>query len=242
MRDCLREKMIRFTALSDWCVLLCCFLQTPTKEIVAQLTRCAPYDDIVAIGREAGIVELDDLEQVAEGFKRVHRNLVQGRCGLTELRQEHTRLFMHPKHPEIPPYESAFLDRERVALGKPSADPYLFVNPIATDALSFYKKAGFSCSRHTAPADHVTVELEYLSKAFFSLADCLRKVSEGGEDEEALALLNQEEEALRRFEDAHVYTWMPAFFESCIQKSTSEFYRSVGSLGVLFIEQGLGER
>lgn len=228
----LRELIIEQSALSDWYALLCYLLQTPSAEMLDQLATVSMGDDVRAIASEAG-VGLQEVAAVAASFDELHGELAAGSLGLSDLRQEHTRLFRHPKHPRVQYYESLFLDEERVAAGKSSSEPCLFVNPVAMNAVEFYKKGGFATPNHDFPPDYVATELEFASKNHHRVAELANEAlmaASRGEPVDAESL-EAAIERLRAFKDAHVLNWMPRFFEKLSAEANGIFYPQVGILG-----------
>ena len=119
----------------------------------------------------------------------------------------------------------------------------LFVNPEATDAKAAYRAAGFAFETYKLPADHITIELEFMAKAHFVVAEQL--VSTNGAcdtpDADAKAAAVQPTDADERlgraqktfdtFRSQHVTNWMPSFFDALLNETTSTFYRGVDLFG-----------
>lgn len=232
-REDLQMKVVRHSALSDWYALLCYLLQMPSRATVAQLGEVSPADDVRSIVYELGNA-VDDLGAITEGLEKVHASVASGECSLSDLRREYTRLFAHPKHPCVQPYESLFLDGERVASGKPSAQPCLFVNPVAMDAIERYKKERLPVASHEFPADHVTIELEFASKCHHQIAWLANALLSGGDGHAGIAYreeLSGRLERLQTFKQVHILNWMPHFFDALSCGGCGCFYPAVGALG-----------
>lgn len=225
------------SALSDWYSLLCYFLQVPSEEMIAQLGALSTSGDVRAMASEAG-VEAVSLAEVLQGLDELHRSVSEGKCGLSDIRQEHTRLFVHPKHPCVQPYESMFVDGERIATGRQSAQPCLFVNPVAMNAVEHYKCAGFSVSGHELPADHVVVELEFASKMHYQLASLAHEAAtlDEGEAAPCLERFNELSQQFAAFKEEHLLGWMPRFFERLSREGRGPLYPCVGVLGCVLMD------
>ncbi|MEC4175107.1 molecular chaperone TorD family protein [Adlercreutzia sp. R7] len=225
------------SALSDWYSLLCYFLQAPSEEMIEQLGALSASGDVRSMASEAG-VEAASLAEVLQELDELHRSVSEGRCGLSDIRQEYTRLFMHPKHPCVQPYESMFVDGERVAAGKQSAQPCLFVNPIAMNAVEHYKRAGFRVPGHELPADHMVVELEFASKMHCRLASLVHEAStaDDGEAPRCSERFNGLSQQFSAFKEEHLLNWMPRFFERLSQEGRGPLYPCVGALGCVLMD------
>lgn len=224
------------SALSDWYSLLCYFLQAPSGEMIEHLGALSASGDVRAMASEAG-VEVASLTEALQGFDELHRSVSEGKCGLSDIRQEYTRLFMHPKHPCVQPYESMFVDGERIAAGKQSAQPCLFVNPVAMNAVDHYKCAGFRVPGHELPADHVVVELEFASKMHYQLAYLAHEASTFDEGEAApyLERFDELSQQFAAFKEEHLLSWMPRFFGRLSQEGRGPLYPCVGALGCVLM-------
>ncbi len=247
--DC-RLQAVRQSAFSDGYALLCYLLQSPTQHMLDELDQASPGADMLAIAQEIGAHD-ERVTQACACFDQVSEEIRAGKVSLTDFRAEYTRLFRHPKHPALYPYEALFLDAQRVSQGQTSTHPVLFVNAEATDAKAAYKAAGFAFETYKLPADHITIELEFMAKAHFVVAEqlvsadadaaydapdaeqlagaaCADEAAQPACDDERLA---RAQAALKAFRSQHVANWMPAFFDALANETTSTFYRGVALFG-----------
>lgn len=241
MADC-RLQAVRQSAFSDGYALLCYLLQSPTQHMLDESGKASPGSDMLAIAEEIGACD-DRVAQARACFDQVSQEIDAGAVSLTDFRAEYTRLFRHPKHPVLYPYEALFLDAQRVSQGQTSTHPVLFVNPEATDAKAAYRTAGFAFETYKLPADHITIELEFMAKAHFVVAEQLVSADAAGDapgaEAEAAAMqptdaderLGRAQSVLNAFRSQHVANWMPSFFDALLNETTNTFYRGVALFG-----------
>lgn len=230
------QRLKYHTAMADLYSLLEYLLQFPTQEMVDQMARVPIANDIEAIFDELGFKD-DSTADVLASFSRLQERFSAGSWSLSSVRQSYTRLFMHPKHPLVIPYEGLFLDARRVESGLISAEPCMFVNPSAVDASSRYKECDIAVSNHSLPPDHVCVELEFASKMHALIAcelvDFNADSSACAEAEDGGDGVSSLEEKLQEFEKKHLLNWVPEFCGACTKEDADSFYGCVGRFGLL---------
>jgi len=210
-------------AASDMFQLLSMPMRLPKKEMAAGLLDGSITEDVTTIFRELGF-NLENTQTIEEAFIKIKE------CGknedelLSELRQEYTRLFTHPKKPAIAIYEAIF----RYKPGKGEAPPVLFISPAALDAERCYKKAGLKMSKEiNESGDHMATEMEFMMYLYQQKAKAIR--------ENAEADLARRNEEIAEFNRLHLKRWAVEFFEKCKVASKSEVYRLIGETGSLFL-------
>jgi TorA maturation chaperone TorD len=203
--------------------ILSIFLQLPTKDLTAGLLDGTVAEDILSILEELGFSQ-EDLAGLENDFKTIRETASSVEDCMTELRREYTRLFTHPKNPQIPYYETLFLyDPD-----KDGAKPSLFISPAAMDAERCYKKAGMARSAEiNEPGDHIATEMEFMMHIYRLLA---QGINEKDEEKQATA-----REGIREFTELHLRKWAYAFFEKCAELSENPAYQGIGKAGMLYM-------
>lgn len=209
------------TARSDYFALLAILLQMPSAEVIEGIKKGIILDDFQSIAQELDFPDRDTRE-ISEKLMQVQHDLNAQPGAFAEVRQEYTRLFAHPKSPEIYLFEGLFIDSEKIKKGEVSSDARLFINPAATDAERHYQQAGLACVTDVRmPADSITTELEFMSFLCKNLAEAVL------EGESTVEIREQ----IDAFTSQHIMKWVPRFFERCIEKSRISFYSAVGFMG-----------
>ncbi|MEA5020777.1 MAG: molecular chaperone TorD family protein [Gordonibacter sp.] len=145
-----------------------------------------------------------------------------------ELRKDYTHLFTHPTKPQLSLYEMQFCD----VLNGAENPSTLFLNEAALHAEQCYRKAGMTlnASGSREPADHIAIELEFMSYLFVQIASSIQNKNED-------CRLTYET-VLTEF-SSHLSRWSSAFFTACAQSNRGVFYPWLGKIGVSFFEQVL---
>lgn len=211
-------------AASDMFQLLSVFMHLPKKEMATGLLDGSIAEDVTTIFRELGF-KRENTRTIEDAFIKIKE------CGkneeelLSELRQEYTRLFNHPKKPAIPIYEALF----RYQPDKDDeARPLLFVSPAALDAERCYKKAGLKLSKAVNESgDHMGIEMEFMMYLYLQKAKAIQENDEGE--------LARRDEEIEEFNRLHLKRWAVEFFEQCKTTSKSKVYSTVGEIGSLFL-------
>lgn len=190
--------------------LLAISLRLPTEELADGVESGAFKEDVQSLFGELNLFS-GDIE-CWEGVS------CEGTCELkSELRRSYTELFTHPNCPQIAITESRFRDVREKA--KNPTTPFL--NDTALHAEECYRKAGLKLSVDVSrePADHMAMELEFLSFVHTQCAAAL-----AGEDAEELSIW---EGRLAEFRP-HIEAWAVDFFAACSNSACGIFYPWLG--------------
>ncbi|KTE90302.1 dehydrogenase [Desulfitobacterium hafniense] len=216
-------------AISDMYQLLAMSLHLPTREFVKGLLDGSVAEDIQAILEEIGFGH-EKAEQLAASLKSLPEQKKPLEEMLAELRQEYTRLFTHPKEPEISVYETLFRYNPEVDEVKPS----LFISPAALDAERCYKKAGLILSKEVnEPADHIATEMEFMMFLYLQKAKALQ--------EDNRQEVERREGEIKEFYEVHLQKWAKEFYDRCVESNHSEVYKALGEVGSMFVEAMLAD-
>lgn len=134
------------------------------------------------------------------------------------LEEEYTYLFY--RNVQVPPYESRYNEEQQG----------LAVSTLS-DLASFYAAFGMRLQEKAGEtADHITVELEFLSVLYLKEAYALEK---GWDDKAEIC-----RDARRRFLKEHIGRWFGSFTEALHKKARLPFYPSLADLtrGLLSLE------
>lgn len=230
MQNTTQQEIQTAIAASDLYQLLAISLQLPTTEVTAGLLDGSWAEDILTISDELGLPAhiREDLRSAFAGIQ--HENKSQEEL-LSDLRKEYTRLFTHPQKSRIDIYESLFLYNPQESDAKPS----LFISPAALDAERCYKKAGVGRSKEVnEPGDHMATEMEFMMFLYLQKAKALQ---EGNEAE-----AKRRDEEIKEFYDIHLRKWAKEFFSRCSSLSEHAFFKTVGKIGGIFMEEMLRAR
>ena len=105
-------------------------LRLPTEQLATGILDGSVAEDVCAIMSELDFPE-DDIEKIKSNLLLLQGGLATKKELITEMRQEYTRLFTHPKKPSVDIYETVFLyNPEEENEQRPS----LFISPAAMDA------------------------------------------------------------------------------------------------------------
>ena len=161
------------------------FTTCPDEVLIARLHR-----DL------AGLPTSRAIDPLTKGLSALHDALpeIGDAVGITKLKVDHTRLFggIRADYGPPPPYESVHRN---------ASDPTALASAIA----QAYFDAGFAAVDHAAPADHLGVELRFISLLCHGESDAWQ----GNLDAEAILALGRQ----RDFLDSHVLQWAPQFLE-----------------------------
>lgn len=223
------EKELQYAlAASDMYQLLAMFLHLPTDEMAGGQLDGSIAEDICAIMHELDFSS-EKIDSINNGLACLKGDLQNKDKLHSEMRKEYTRLFTHPKKPQIGIYETLFL-----ADIKPDNEdrPSVFISPAALDAERCYKKAGLTLSKEVRePGDHMATELEFMMYLYLKKASALQ---ENNREE-----IQRREEEIQEFTDIHLKKWAKDFFDKCIESSEHLAYNSFGEIGKIFMEKVL---
>jgi TorA maturation chaperone TorD len=218
------NKLQSALAASDMFQLLALSVHLPQKELAGGLIDGSIAEDVMALFRELGF-DPQETRQVEDMLEAIGKAGESHEILVSELRQEYTRLFSHPKKPAIPIYEALFrYDNEK----QDDVRPLLFVSPAALDAERCYRKAGLKMSKEmNESGDHMGTELEFMMYLYLQKAKAIQE-----NDEQELA---KREAEIEEFNRLHLLRWAGDFFEQCKAASQDKFYHTIGEIGGLFL-------
>lgn len=125
---------------------------------------------------------------------------------------EYSKLFVGPFKLYAPPYASIYLEDKWEVMGRSSQT-----------VESFYQRAGLTLgSANSEPSDHISLQFEFMYYLNF-------KWSETGDS----TYLNLQKEFLYRI----LTHWIPKFNKAIQQGATLEFYKLLGEITEIFIQQ-----
>lgn len=196
--------------------MLACALRYPEHEDWARLRDRSRWGEWPEILAESG-------EQVRDTLRHVQERLFspdpeRGGVTLEEAQSAYVRLFGHTAKGPCPMYELEYGGGEIFAR---SAD--------LSDLKGFYEAFGLQLvdGAHER-ADHITIELEFLS----ALASKQAYASEH-DDETGLEILA---DAYRAFLEAHVGHWLPSFVHRIGEAAPGSFHAALADFARAFIE------
>ncbi len=139
-----------------------------------------------------------------------------GREGAEALLVEYTRLFLGPVAAVARPYGSVWLTKEKTLMQESSLA-----------VLGLYREGGFDLAEDFRELpDHIAAELEFLYLLIFRENRAVR------DGEPALPEVRS---LKRRFLEAHLGAWAPAFCQAVSLGTTSDYYRALATLTTRFV-------
>lgn len=196
--------------------------------------RSAVYRNLSALFADAPSAEaLAGLKQVAAASGDVFGEKGEGRlyhylrdvspCDDEALRRsvasEYAELFVGPRPPLAPPYESVYL-------GQPKR---LFTDQ-TMEVKRFYRRCGLSVTKDKewkVPDDHLSLELEFMAR----LAE---READGAEDAARADATRADQLA---FLEEHLGRWISLFAERVSKAPCAGFYRAASLFAAEFVEQ-----
>lgn len=227
MQNVPEQELRQSVATSDMYQLLSLFCRLPTEELVKGLSDGSLANDVLAILGELD-VEAIQIKNIKDRLVSIENNVQDKNDLLSELRQEYTRLFSHPKRPVIDIYETMFLYRSHEDTQE---KPSLFISPAALDAERCYKNAGLKM-QGTEPGDHLSIEMEFMAYLHLEKAKALR-------DGNAECFARRQAE-IQEFRELHLQRWAADFFETCTSLAQNDTYRLLGLVGSNSLKKMLG--
>ncbi|KTE92433.1 dehydrogenase [Desulfitobacterium hafniense] len=225
MQSTTEQDIQKSIAASDMYQLLAIALQLPTQELAEGVLSGSLAEDVLSIYQELGFSN-ETIEKTGTKFAEIKNSNITKEELLTELRQEYTRLFTHPKKSEIEIYETLFRYVPEEGEGKPS----LFISPAALDAERCYKKADLVRAKEVnEPGDHMATEMEFMMFLYLEKAKALQE-----DNQEQVA---RRAAQIKEFNELHLQRWAKPFFEKMTAVSHSTFYRIIGEMGSAFVTE-----
>ncbi len=195
-----------------YALLALCFYE-PTSNLAADYLSGALSE---AFKESAVVLPAGSLPQSVSNLVLSAQNAadVQPEDCLKELHLEYMRLFVGPKMPVSPPYES--VHREDT-----SADEHgLMMGSVTVAVRQVYMQNGLDLAAgHKDLPDHIGTELEYMYYLCQREADAW--------EEESLTLANSWIDNQRAFLQEHLWKWTPAFCRLAEENTTSAFYKAI---------------
>ncbi len=165
--------------------------------------------------RFMGVLSDMGLELESDFFQKPEVQLLE------DLAVEYARLFLGPgKH--ISPHESIHHQRPDGQWGQ-------LWGKSTVDVKNFIESAGLNyIETYTGLPDHISVEFEFMQQVILREEQALSE----GDQESALYCLKIE----KKFIEAHLSRWIPAFCKLIIEETELSFYRAMADLTRNFIE------
>jgi len=142
------------------------------------------------------------LKEEEESEGKELQSLLQADYGRKDLVYEFNRLFVGPKAPPVPPYESVYLSKDRLVMQESTLDVRRW----------YRQEELMPVSRSNEPDDFIATELEFGAYLLARAADYVKEQQRG----KAIAFLD----AYNAFYDEHL-VWLEEFVR-CLKKATQE--------------------
>jgi TorA maturation chaperone TorD len=131
---------------------------------------------------------------------------------LDQLEADYNRLFVGPRKLLAAPWESVYIDRERVLFQR-----------VTLEVKGWYERFGLvRDSACNEPEDHVGLELSFLAHLASIALDAMRR----RDDERVRAIMT----AQREFVRDHARRWIPNWCRDVEKHAATPFYRGIGRL------------
>ncbi|MEG0505428.1 MAG: molecular chaperone TorD family protein, partial [Raoultibacter sp.] len=155
METVCRDQMV---ARADAYRILAAFMNLPTQDFNQSL-----QDGSMMLSWQAIIPHLSWSEESARDAETILSEYANEEpSSLEQLRIEYTRLFSHPDHPVVFPYEAQFLFSH--ALDDADKEPVFVINKIALDVDEAYQNAGYQRPRgKVISSDYLGTELSFVA-------------------------------------------------------------------------------
>jgi len=212
---------------SDLYRLFALSFSNPTGDLIADLQSGALVDnlqtgfDALAINETHYGLALQELTD----FPNKHQTYNPADL-LSQLRVEYMRLFIGPRQPVVPIYET--LHREPTGQG---TRPMLLVSETAQAVDQRYRQAGVQTITREAP-DHLTTELEFLVYL------CGKEALAWQADNNTMGKKWRRLE--REFLDAHLGVWGLPLFHQVRELAAERFYQHLAALAETFLHMETG--
>ncbi len=181
------------------------FLKPPSQEFLNYL-------------REFNVrIEHESSQDFVKGLELLRKD---ADCEPEKLALEHTRLFIGPYRLPAPPYESVYMNAQRLVMQQSTIE-----------VRKVYLQAGLEVKGiHTNPDDHISAELEFMEYLCDKTASSLNNRDTPGEIKHL--------ELQRKFLEEHLNQGVPVFSEDIVRTTEKDFYRGAAMLlrGFIFSE------
>ncbi|AKL94354.1 anaerobic dehydrogenase [Clostridium aceticum] len=135
-----------------------------------------------------------------------------------KLHWDYTRMFIGPNSLPVPPWESVYLNKDRLVFQKETFE-------VRKNYLKYYF---ISKNYPREPDDHIGIELDFMCR----LNKIAMENNEIQNTNKLLEVLNDQESFLRE----HILKWIPDFSISMINSSNTEFYRGIAKILKGYVE------
>lgn len=199
-----------------YAILSACF-SPPTAELLEDAGNGALVAALAAALPELS-TEQQSLARALQAFEALEDELPPGEPHgtLRALQVEHTRLFLGPGLPVVPPYESVYADQ---ADGK---TPGPLWGPAAFAVRAAYEKAGLTPRAGAEPPDQLAAELEFI--AFLSQREATAAAAGDAEG------VDRAHRHRISFLAEHLGRWAPLVGERTAKEARHPLYKAAGRL------------
>lgn len=188
-------------------VLRCTFLKEPTQDDITFVKEMVNSDEFPF---------LEDSPIILEGVNQVKaycsQNDVASEKGYSDLHWDYTRLFIGPYELPAPPWESTYLNKERL----------LFQEETLKVRRSYLKYSFLPVEFQHEADDHLGLELDFM----FRLNELALEVMERGDSNELLQLLEDQ----KLFLEEHLLKWVPLLAEKVVEHANTDYYRGMAKI------------
>lgn len=182
------------------------FLMEPTKDFLVFVKNSMIAPDF-PLASESGMI-LEGVQQIKDYLSK---NDIQSETVCNDLHWEYTRLFIGPYQLPSPPWESTYLNEERL----------LFQKETLAVRKAYLKYSFLPVEFGHEADDHLGLELDFM----FRLSElCLEDNDQNGVDLRQL-LIDQ-----KSFLEEHLLQWVPKFSQDMIQHAETDFYQRMGKI------------
>lgn len=178
------------------------FLSEPNKDLLELISQENILDNLPF---------KEEKEIINEGANEIQiffyeKNVLDEEC-FNNLHWDYTRMFIGPNKLPAPPWESAYLNEERL----------LFQQQTMEVRKAYIKYSFISQNYGCEPDDHIGLELDFMSKLSGNLIESFEKSNE----EKFIELLKDQESFLNN----HLLRWCDRFTEDIVNNSDTGFYK-----------------
>jgi Uncharacterized component of anaerobic dehydrogenases len=182
------------------------FLMEPTKDFLVFVKNSMITPDF-PLASESEMI----LEGVQQIKNYLSKNDVQSETVYNDLHWEYTRLFIGPYQLPSPPWESTYLNEERL----------LFQKETLAVRKAYLKYSFLPVEFGHEADDHLGLELDFM----FRLSELgLEDIDQNSANLKQL-LMDQ-----KSFLEEHLLQWVPKFSKDMIQHAETDFYRGMGKI------------
>ncbi|MCL1798248.1 MAG: molecular chaperone TorD family protein [Eggerthellaceae bacterium] len=241
----LEQNPQQLAAVADFYLLLGLMLRLPQEDLVSRFSDAAFHEGLIEMIHESGF-DKDRQKELRCSFDELKKLAEEGSLSVPDLRYAYTKAFTHPVKPSIFIYESQFLFWDENPEASYGEAPRTFISPAALDAERCYKKANLTQSADlNEPADHMSIELEFMSKLYDHKAKLVEQQDKDDENpaaEEVRAEIERTEALIQEYNYYHFSKWGIRFFEKCKTSNLHPYYQALGAIGSAFMQGMLSEK